>query len=105
MLKAGCSKESEMQKKAPRSSLFEPAKYRIGILGTLDEKWSDYCGGMMIDHDIVLHQYPITILTGTLMDQSVLVGVINTLYNMGYPIILVECIEDGVTSDLFRHAE
>ncbi len=77
----------------PSSSMFEPATYRIGILGTLDKKWSDYCGGMTIEHDIVLNQYPMTTLTGQLIDQSALIGVLNSLYDMGCPILLVECVE------------
>ena len=91
-----------MEKYRSSSGLFEPATYRIGIMGTLDEKWSDYCGGMRIEHHIALDQYPITILTGRLTDQAALIGVINTLYDMGCPIILVDCVEDGVNSDLFR---
>ncbi len=91
-----------MQKYHPHSSLFEPATYRIGIVGTLDKTWSDYCSGMTIEHHIVLDQYQISILTGRLTDQAALVGVINTVYDMGYPILLVERVEDGVTSDLVR---
>ena len=79
----------------PSAGLFEPATYRISILGTLDKNWSDYCGGMTIEHDIVLNQYPMTILTGLLTDQSALIGVINSLYDMGYPILSVECVEAG----------
>jgi len=82
-----------MEKYSPHSSMFEPATYRIGILGTLDKKWSDYCGGMTIEHDIVLNQYPMTTLTGQLRDQSALIGVLNSLYDMGCPILLVECVE------------
>ncbi len=77
----------------PGSSMFEPATYRISILGTLDKKWSDYCGGMTIEHDILLNQYPMTTLTGQLIDQSALLGVLNSLYDMGCPILLVECVE------------
>ena len=91
-----------MEKYLPNSSMFEPATYRIGVMGTLDKKWSDYCGGMRIEHDIALDEYPITILVGRLTDQAALVGVINTLYDMGCPIILVDCVEDGVTADVFR---
>ncbi len=46
-----------MEKFRPSASLFEPATYRIGIMGTLEKVWSDYCGGMTIEHDIVLDQY------------------------------------------------
>jgi hypothetical protein len=77
----------------PSTSRYEPATYRISIMGTLDKQWSDYCGGMTIEHTIVLQQYPVTILTGLLTDQSALVGVINTLYNLGCPILTVECVE------------
>jgi len=84
-----------MEKYRPDSSMFEQATYRIGILGTLDKQWSDYYGGMTIEYENVLNQYPITILTGQLIDQSALVGVINSLYDFGCPIILVECVEAG----------
>jgi hypothetical protein len=73
--------------------MFEPATYRICIMGMLNENWSDYCAGMKIEHDIVLNQYPVTILTGILVDQAALNGVINTLYGLGCPLIVVECVE------------
>ena len=82
-----------MEKHRPSASMFEPATYRICIQGTLDKKWSDYCCGMTIEHTLVLQEYPVTILTGLLTDQSALVGVINTLYDLGYPILTVECVE------------
>ena len=77
----------------PSSSMFEPATYRISILGTLDKKWSDYCGGMTLEHDVVLKQYPMTTLTGRLIDQAALIGVLNSLYDMGCSILFVECVE------------
>jgi hypothetical protein len=47
---------------------------------------------MRIQHDIVLDQYPVTILTGRVPDQSVLIGIINTLFDRGYPLLSVECV-------------
>ena len=73
--------------------MFEPATYRICIGGTLDKKYSDYYGGMMIEHDIVLDQYPVTILSGRMVDQAALIGVINSLYDIGCPLLSVECVE------------
>ncbi len=93
-----------MKKFRPTASMFEPATYRIGVMGILDKNWSDYCGGMTIEYDMVLHEYPITILRGLLADQSALIGVITTLYDLGCPIVLVECVEDKFSSDLFRSA-
>ena len=82
-----------MEKYRPSVSMFEPATYRINILGTLDKKWSDYCGGMTIEHDIVLNRYPMTTLAGILADQAALIGVLNSLYDLGCPILSVECVE------------
>ena len=77
----------------PGAGMFEPATYRISILGTLDKNWSDYCSGMTIEHDLALNQYPMTILTGVLPDQAALIGVINSLYDLGCPLLSVECVE------------
>ena len=85
--------ERVMEIYRPSASMFEPATYRITILGTLDKNWSDYCGGMNIEHDIMLNQYPVTILTGVLVDQAALNGVINSLYDLGCPLLSVECVE------------
>ena len=82
-----------MNIRRPSSSMFEPATYRICILGKLDKNWSGYCAGMKIDHDIMLNQYPVTILTGLLVDQAALIWVINTLYDLGCPLLVVECVE------------
>lgn len=82
-----------MGKYRPLSQMFEPATYRICIMGTLDKKYSDYYGGMTIEHNMVLDQYRMTTLTGRLSDQAALIGVINSLYDLGCPLISVECIE------------
>jgi hypothetical protein len=82
-----------MERYHPIASMFESANYRICILGTLDKNWSDYCAGMKIEHDIMLNQYSVTILTGMLVDQAALIGVINTLYDLGCPLLSVECVE------------
>ncbi len=82
-----------MEKYRSIVSMFEPATYRICILGTLDKQWSDYCGGMTIEHEVVLTQYPVTILTGRLADQAALIGIINSLYDIGCPLLSVECVE------------
>ena len=82
-----------MEKYRPGVSLLAPARYRICIQGTLDKNWSDYCGGLAIEHERDPHHHAVTILTGRLVDQSALLGVLNSLHDIGYPIISVECVE------------
>jgi hypothetical protein len=79
----------------PCASLFEPAMYRISILGRLDKNWSDYCGGLTIEHVSDPKRYSMTMLTGRLADQSALIGVLNSLHDMGCPILAVEYVEAG----------
>ena len=84
-----------MEKYRTGVSLFDPAVYRISIQGILDKNWSDYCCGMTIEHEGDPKRYAMTILTGRLVDQSALIGVLNSLYDIGYPIISVEYMEAG----------
>jgi hypothetical protein len=70
--------------------MFEPATYMICLPGLLDEKYSDYCGGMTITHGILLDQYPVTILTSRAADQAMLIGILRLLYDAGCPLLGVE---------------
>ena len=84
-----------MEKYRQGISLLEPPVYRIRIQGILDKNWSDYCGGMTIEHEGDPKRYAVTILMGRVADQSALIGVLNSLYDMGYPILSVEYLEAG----------
>jgi len=83
-------KEAAMEKYRPRSRLFEPAMYRISIVGNLDTNQSDYYGSMTIEHTSDLTYGLMTILMGRLADQCALIGVLNSLHDIGYPILVVE---------------
>lgn len=79
----------------PAASLFESASYRICIVVYLDPKWSEYCGGMTIEHGSDPKFKTITLLTGRLLDQSALIGVLNSLHDIGCPIVSVEYVAEG----------
>lgn len=74
------------------ATLLEPAYYRIFILGHLETSWSEYCGGMAIEHAIDPKFNAITIMTGRLLDQSALIGILNSLHDLGCPIMSVEYV-------------
>ena len=86
----------------PGAGLFEPVMYRISIFGNLDKNWSDYCGGMTIEHVCDPKRYPMTMLTGRLADQSALIGVLNSLHDIGCPILSVECVEEGQQFEIIQ---
>lgn len=76
----------------PRQSyVFDtPANYRVRVLGPMDKRRSDYLCGMNISSRR-RHGGPIvTTLTGVLIDQAALMGVLSSLYDMGYPLLRVE---------------
>lgn len=69
-----------------------PATYQIKVEGVLDENWSDRFGGMRIKALKRKDQSFVTTLTGRLVDQSELTGVLNGLAEMHLPILSVECV-------------
>ena len=68
------------------------AKYRITIQGHLDSSWSEDFGGMSVSNEISNDGYPQTTLTGSLVDQAALFGVLDGLYGLGFPLVSVECV-------------
>ena len=69
------------------------AVYRICVQGTLDQDCRDYLQDMMIFTENDKGGHPVTILTGHLIDQAVLLGVLTTLYNLYHlPVLSVECV-------------
>jgi hypothetical protein len=84
-----------MEKFRQGVSLLDPAVYRITIQGILDTNWSDYYGGMTINHQGDPKLDAKSILFGRLADQSALIGVLNSLHDIGYPILSVEYLETG----------
>ncbi|MEA3440996.1 MAG: hypothetical protein U9R58_12025 [Chloroflexota bacterium] len=75
-------------------SVVSPAKYRISVVGILEESFADRLGGLTIQNTEPDQSAgkPVVILTGPLTDQAALMGVLNTLYNMRMPLLAVECL-------------
>jgi hypothetical protein len=66
-----------------------PATYQIRVQGSMDFNWSDYVGDMHICPDAVENDPTVTVLEGRLRDQAALAGVINSLYELHLPILLI----------------
>jgi hypothetical protein len=67
-----------------------PATYRIRVQGILNESWSDRLGGVTITTSEAEDDAPVTILSGRLLDQAALLGVLNALYDLHLPLLSVE---------------
>jgi hypothetical protein len=75
-------------------TLDRPATYQIKVPGHLDERWSDWNGGMTITVESEGDGPPVTTLTGT-VDQAGLQGLLRWLYSLGLPLISVTCLDVG----------
>ena len=75
------------------------ATYRIRIQGHLESSWSDRLGDMTITRAYSSQNQPITILIGTLVDQSALSGVLNTLHGLNCKLMTVENVNEGDYED------
>jgi hypothetical protein len=74
-------------------TLGTPATYRITVQGFLDSSWSNDFGGMAVSNEVAADGSALTVLTGWLVDQAVLFGVLDRLYGLGFPLVSVECLE------------
>ncbi len=72
-----------------------PGRYRILLWGALDTAWSDRLGGMIMSVAWLADDTPLTLLSGELVDQSALLGVLNALHNLRLPLMSVERVGDG----------
>ena len=71
------------------------ATYRIRVRGQIAPHRSDWFQGMSIRPAASEGEPGSTLLEGELPDQAALVGVLNTLYEMRLPVLLVECLSAG----------
>lgn len=83
-----------MQTNARKLKLHQPARYSIGVQGVLDASWFDMFTNLTVTCDAGANVQPITVLTGQMLDQAMLVGVLNSLYGLGLCLLWVECLEN-----------
>jgi hypothetical protein len=72
----------------------DSAFYHIRVQGQLDECWSDYCGGLTLRTEGEGGESPVTELTGQVLDQAALFGLLNFLYNNRLPLLSVERVAE-----------
>ncbi len=66
-----------------------PLVYQIRIKGHLGHEWTDWFGGLTI----ALKDNGETLLTGAVVDQAALHGVLRKVRDLGMPLLSVVCVE------------
>jgi len=61
----------------------------IRVRGQIDERWSEWLDGLTIAHTDE-HE---TVLTGSILDQAALYGLVAKLRDLGLSLLSVSCVE------------
>jgi hypothetical protein len=69
----------------------QPLIYQIRIQGQLGRQWTDWFGGLTITRD----DNGDTLLTGAVVDQAALHGVLKKVRDLGIPLLSVNQVEPG----------
>ena len=75
----------------PKSTPSQPAVYQIRLKGHLDSQWTDWFEGLTI----TLEEDGDTLLTGPVIDQAVLHGLLKKVRDLGMPLVSVSPVEPG----------
>jgi hypothetical protein len=75
----------------PKTHPDQPMVYEIRIKGHLGSQWTDWFG----DLTIRLKDNGDTLLTGLVVDQAALYGLLKKVRDLGMPLLAVNCVEPG----------
>jgi hypothetical protein len=76
-------------KRNPKTDPGEPMIYQIRIEGHLGPQWTDWFGGLTI----TLEDNGDTLLTGPVVDQAALHGLLKKVRDLGLPLISAICVK------------
>jgi len=75
----------------PKTDPSQPMVYQIRIKGQLGRAWADWFGGLTI----TLEDNGDTLLTGPVIDQAALHGLLKKVRDLGLPLVSVSPVEPG----------
>jgi hypothetical protein len=79
------------QKRNPKMNPGQPIVYQIRIKGHLGSQWADWFEGLTI----TLEYNGDTLLTGPVVDQAALHGLLKKVRDLGMPLVSVSPLEHG----------
>jgi hypothetical protein len=76
-------------KRNPKTDTGQLIVYQIRLRGHLSDQWTNWFEGMTI----TLEEDGDTLLTGPLVDQAALFGLLKKVRDLGMPLISINCVE------------
>ena len=77
--------------RSPNTGPSEPVVYQIRIKGHLGQQWADWFGGLTI----TLEENGDTLVTGPVVDQAALHGLLRRVRDLGVPLLSVIRLTPG----------
>ena len=78
----------------PKSDLGATTVYEIRVKGQLGREWTDWFDGLAITPE----ESGETLLTGPVIDQAALHGLLRKVRDLGLPLLAVQCVECNETT-------
>ena len=82
----------------PSLRLDDAAHYRVYAQGLFEADWLDMLSGIWVIANHQPDSKGVTLLNGEVADQAALIGVLEQLYSLGFPLLLVEYMAGAVTT-------
>jgi hypothetical protein len=89
-----------MQNNSQRPRLDQPAIYAIKVQGRLDAGWSAWFDDLTVSVAGGGGAPAITTLTGPVIDQVALHGLLARIRDLGLPLLSVQCLEEPAYPDV-----
>jgi hypothetical protein len=80
----------------PKKEPGQPVVYQIRIKGHLGSQWTDWFEGLTI----TLEEDGDTLLTGPVVDQAALHGLLKRVRDLGMPLVSISPVEPGLSTSL-----
>jgi len=80
----------------PKTDPSQPVVYQIRVKGHLGHEWTDWFEGLTI----TLEEDGDTLLTGPVIDQAALHGLLKRVRDLGMPLVSVSPVEPGPPTTL-----
>ena len=77
----------------PKTNPVEPTVYQIRLKGHLGREWTDWFEGL----SITLEEDGDTLLTGPVVDQAALYGLLRKARDLGMSLLSINCVEPGLS--------
>ncbi len=73
-----------------RLGMQQPSAYWIRVEGWIPDRWRDWFNGMAITLEGSMDAQATSTLQGVIADQAALLGLLQNLYNLGFPLLTVQ---------------